>query len=142
MRRMVRRIRIGQKGIELRLHELEAEIMELVWRRGLRAFSVSEVLALLEQRREIAYTTVMTTLARLHDKGVLTRERDGKRYVYSPKLSRDAFLAATAREVLNGLGPIGEQAIALLSERVSQASDSDLDALEVLIRKRRKELGK
>ena len=133
------RLRSGKQGIELLLHELEAAIMDVVWSRQLHAFAVSDVLAVLEKSREIAYTTVMTTVARLHSKGLLARERDGKRYLYSPKLSRSEFLEATAREVLDGaIG--GPQAIAMLSEKVSEASAGELDALEALIRRRRQEL--
>jgi predicted transcriptional regulator len=135
------RIRAGKKGLELRLHELEAATMDVVWRKGLQDFSVSDVLAVLEKQRDIAYTTVMTTLSRLHEKGLLKRTRDGKRYLYSTKLSREEFLEGTAREVLDGaIG--GRQALAMLAEKVSEASVSDLDDLEALIKLRRRELGR
>jgi BlaI family transcriptional regulator, penicillinase repressor len=46
---------------------------------------VAEVQARLARSgHEAAYTTVMTVLGRLHDKGLVRRERDGKRYVYHP----------------------------------------------------------
>jgi predicted transcriptional regulator len=134
------RIRTGKRGLELRLYDLEAEIMQLVWASGLARFAVSDVLTVLEKRRPIAYTTVMTTLARLYDKGVLQREREGKRYLYSPRLSRDAFLEATAREVLETLKPRA-RAMALLAESVSEADEATLDELEAMIQRRRRELG-
>lgn len=134
------RVRAGKKGLELRLHDLEAAIMDVVWRRGLRDFAVSDVLSVLEKQRDIAYTTVMTTLSRLHEKGVLTRVRDGKRYRYSSRLSREQFLQSTARDVLDrAVG--GRQALAMLAEKVSEASSADLDDLEAIIRRRRRELG-
>lgn len=114
--------------------------MDAVWSRQLRSFAVSDVLAVLSQRRDIAYTTVMTTLARLHEKGHLDRERDGKRYLYSPRLSRELFLEATAREVLDRAVD-ANRAMAMLAERVSEASALELDALDALIRRRREELG-
>ncbi|HKO92378.1 MAG TPA: BlaI/MecI/CopY family transcriptional regulator [Polyangiaceae bacterium] len=133
------RLRPGKKGIELRLHDLEATVMDVVWTKNLARFAVSDVVALLEKQREIAYTTVMTTLVRLHRKGLLEREREGKRYLYSAKLSRTAFLESTAREVLDrAVG--GHGALVMLSEKVSQASASELDELEALIRNRRREL--
>lgn len=136
------RIRPGQNGVAMRLHDFEAEIMDIVWSRRLRGFAVSDVLAVLEKRREVAYTTVMTTLARLHEKGLLSREREGKRYLYSPCADREEFLQATAREVFEGLGaPAGRQSLALLVETVSSADASALDELERLIQLRRKELG-
>lgn len=113
--------------------------MDVVWSRRLTSFAVSDVLDVLERRRAIAYTTVMTTVARLHSKSLLTRVRDGKRYLYSPKLTREQFLEATAREVLDGAVG-GHRAMAMLAEKVSEASLGELDELEALIRRRREEL--
>lgn len=138
---MTFRLRSGKKGLELRLHELEATIMDVVWSRRLESFAVSDVLAVLEKQRDIAYTTVMTTVVRLHRKGLLRRVREGKRYLYFPKLTREQFLESTAREVLDG-AVAAPQAMAMLVEKVSEASASELDALEALIRRRRRELGR
>lgn len=136
---MTFRLRSGKKGLELRLHDLEATIMDVVWGKQLSSFAVGDVLAILEKQRDIAYTTVMTTVTRLYEKGILERERDGKRYLYSPKLSREEFLQSTAREVLEeAVG--GHQAMAMLAEKVSEASAGELDELEALIQKRREEL--
>ncbi len=136
---MTFRLRSGKKGLELRLHDLEAAIMDIVWSKQLTAFAVLDVLTVLEKKREIAYTTVMTTVGRLYEKGLLSRERDGKRYRYSPKLTREQFLEATARTVLNeAVG--SHQALAMLAEKVSEASAGELDELEALISQRREEL--
>jgi predicted transcriptional regulator len=136
------RLRPGKRGVALRLHDLEAEVMDVVWSRGLQQFAVSAVLNVLEKRRDIAYTTVMTTLARLHEKGLLERNKAGKRYLYEPRMSREEFLQQTAREVLEGIGEAGgRESLALLVETVSSADGEALDELERLIRLRRKELG-
>jgi predicted transcriptional regulator len=136
---MTFRLRAGKKGLALRLHDLEATIMNVVWSRRLVAFSVGDVLAVLEKERDIAYTTVMTTVARLHEKGLLMRERDGRRYLYSPKLTREDFLESTARAVLEGAVD-GHRAMAMLAEKVSEASRAELDELEALIQQRREAL--
>lgn len=139
---MAFRLRPGKRGVALRLHDLEAEVMDVVWSRGLQQFAVSAVLNVLEKRRDIAYTTVMTTLARLHEKGLLERNKAGKRYLYEPRMSREEFLQQTAREVLEGIGEAGgRESLALLVETVSSADGEALDELERLIRLRRKELG-
>lgn len=136
---MTFRLRPGKKGLELRLHELEAAIMHVVWGRKLASFTVGDVLAVLERQRDIAYTTVMTTITRLHEKGLLERSRDGRRYVYAPRLTREQFLESTAREVLDkAIG--GPQALAMLAEKVSEASAHELDDLQALIQKRREQL--
>lgn len=126
----------------MRLHDLEHEIMDVVWARRWSSFIVGDVLAVLQKRREIAYTTVMTTVSRLHDKGILARVRDGKRYLYSPRYTRDELLEHTAREVLAGLGKAaGREALALLIDTASRADVAALDEIERVIERRRKELG-
>lgn len=136
---MSMRVRPGKKSLELCLHDLEAAIMDVVWSRDFHAFAVSDVLSVLEKKREIAYTTIMTTVARLFEKGVLSRKREGKKYVYSPKYTREEFLEFTAREVLN-CAASGHGAVAMLADSVSAASGPELDELEALIRQRRQEL--
>lgn len=134
-------IRPEHEGLKASLFDLEADVMEIVWSEAWQAFSVGDVHQRLEKERDIAYTTVMTTVSRLHDKGLLGRERDGKRYLYHPLMDKDEFLRSMAREVLGSLFDAGlEGAEALLVERVVTADGEDLDRLEALISARRKEL--
>ena len=85
------------------LHVLEREVMEEVWRLGETA--VRPVLEALNARsdRLRAYTTIMTILGRLHDKGLLTRRRRGKSDLYSPTLSREAYADARAEAQVGAL---------------------------------------
>jgi predicted transcriptional regulator len=142
---VVKRIRIRpeKEGIRASLFDLEADIMEIVWSKGWRSFAVADVHKELEHQREIAYTTVMTTVTRLFEKELLSRRRDGRRYLYHPRMSREAFLRTMAREVLASLTDVGrEEASALLVERVAEADVEELDRLEALIERRRRELQK
>lgn len=133
------RIRPEQDGLRTSLFDLEAEIMEIVWEQGWDEFAVTDVHELLEAQREIAYTTVMTTVSRLYDKELLTRCKEGRRYLYQPTMSRTEFIEAMTREVLGSLPPVGQEAaVALLVERVAEADEEELDCLEALIRKRRR----
>ncbi|WP_380278394.1 BlaI/MecI/CopY family transcriptional regulator [Kitasatospora purpeofusca] len=75
------------------LGELENAIMTRVWQWN-RPVTVREVLLDLRSEREIAYTTVMTVLDKLHRKGWLRRERAGRAYRYEPVSSREAYTAA------------------------------------------------
>lgn len=133
------RIRPEQDGLRTSLFDLEAEIMEIVWKRCWDEFAVTDVHEVLEDQREIAYTTVMTTVSRLHDKELLTRRKDGRRYLYRSTMNRPEFIEAMTREVLGSLPPMGhEAAVAFLVERVADADEEELDRLEALIRKRRR----
>lgn len=134
------RIRPEQDGLRTSLFDLEAEIMEVVWTQGWHEFAVSDVHSLLEEQRPIAYTTIMTTVSRLFDKGLLTRHKDGRRYVYQSAMSRTEFIEAMTREVLSSLPPVGQEtAVALLVERVALADEAELDRLEALIKMRRRQ---
>jgi predicted transcriptional regulator len=84
------------------LHELEAEVMHEAWRHD--EVTVRQVLDVLNRgAKERAYTTIMTIMARLDRKGLLTRRRSGKTDVYRPLMSRDEYLQARARAEVDGL---------------------------------------
>lgn len=135
------RIRPEQSGLRTSLFDLEADIMDVVWSREWDEFTVSDAHRALERERPIAYTTVMTTVTRLYEKELLARARDGKRYVYRPRMGRDEFQRTMARELLGSFSHLGrEEAIALLVDQVSAADEAELDHLETLIRRRRQSL--
>lgn len=125
----------AHRGIKQVLGNLEAEMMHLLWQQPGQA--VSEVEAQLRRKREIARTTVLTTLDRMYNKGYLTREKQGKAYVYSPRYSREDFDRVMAQEVLGALlGGIGEPVLSTFVELVGE-DDGKLDRLEALIKERR-----
>jgi predicted transcriptional regulator len=137
------RIRPEKKGLRAALFDLEADIMEVVWTKGWAEFAVADVHRELERERDIAYTTVMTTVGRLHAKGLLRRLKDGRRYLYRPVMERAAFSEQMARELLASLTDLGhEQAMALLVDQVSESDGDELRRLEAMIRRRRRELGR
>ena len=115
------------------LGRLEARIMRAVWTGQVpEPFAVRDVRA---HMPELAYTTVMTTLRRLADKGLLVADATvGKRaYDYQPAGTPAAFLAAASqREAQQVLDRYGDAALAAFAAR--------LDALTPQQRKRLEEL--
>jgi predicted transcriptional regulator len=85
------------------LHELEAEIMEEVWRHD--EITVRQVMEALNRRARPprAYTTYMTVMRRLNDKGLLGRRRTGRQDTYAPSLSREQYQARRAESQVQGL---------------------------------------
>lgn len=75
------------------LGELENEVMTRLWQWN-RLVTVREVLEDLQREREIAYTTVMTVMDKLFQKGWLRREQEGRAYRYAPVSTREAYTAA------------------------------------------------
>lgn len=90
---------------------LEREILAALAAAG-RPLTPAEMVAELAERGEpLAYTTVMTTLARLHDKGALLRRPAGRSYTYTPAADPDGLEAAlTARQMTRLLGDGAQRA--------------------------------
>ena len=98
------RFKPGAGGLVKVLGPLETKIMQIVWRE--KSTTVKLVHRRLQDhpdRADIAYTTVMTTMTRLAEKGILDRRRDGLAYVYTPAVTKDAFESMMVRRVLDGL---------------------------------------
>lgn len=83
------------------LGPLETEVMETVWR--LRDATVRDVHDELSQSRDLAYTTVMTTMSRLASKGLLSRDTSGLAHRYVPTVTRDEYARSTVTSVLDWL---------------------------------------
>ncbi len=124
------RIRPDREGTQVALYDLEADIMDIVWSAQWERFAVRDVLEELQKDRKIAYTTVMTTVGRLHEKGLLEREKSGRKYLYWPVMGREEFHARMAVEVMKSLPEMSRDAA--LSMLVDELDDTDRDALDHL----------
>jgi predicted transcriptional regulator len=114
-----------------RLYELESEVMDEVWRQD-RPTTVRAVMKGLNERakKERAYTTIMTIMARLARKGVLRRELHGKTYTYVPVVSREEYLALRARAEVGALvEEYGELALANFAREIAKLDADRLDDL-------------
>ncbi len=112
--------------------ELEAVVMDRVWDRDPKgSTTVREVFDELAAERDIAYTTVMSTMDNLHSKGWLARERDGKAYRYWPTLSREEHSARLMREALEG----GGRPDLVLSHFVAQMTAEESAGLRAALRR-------
>lgn len=97
--------------------------MDRLWRR--REATVRDIVDDLARSRSLAYTTVMTIMTRLHEKGLLAREREGKTYVYRPAFSRDEHRARLSRGLVRGLvDEFGDVALAQFAEELSSVDAS------------------
>ena len=88
------------------LGPLEAEVMETIW--GIKTpVRVRGVYEKLREERKIAYTTVMSTMNTLFEKGLLDRKiakgRGGLLYVYWPRLSKEEIGRSVVKHVINSL---------------------------------------
>ena len=94
---------------EKELSKAELEVMKIVWQKG--KTTVKQVHEALSYKKSWTYTTVMTLLVRMFNKGYLKREKIGMAYVYEPKVSeKETFgkmVSGFIDRVFNGaLGPL------------------------------------
>lgn len=109
--------------------------MEEVWRH--EESTVRETLEALNRGpKQRAYTTIMTIMARLDGKGLLSRRREGVTDVYRPLIARDAYMDARARaEVAELLEEYGDVALAHFAERLDGLDSKRLKKLRDLARR-------
>src|SRR5271163_1845828 len=92
--------RFNQDGLRKFLGDLECEIMELVWKHANPTVTVREIYNILRQERQIAYTTVMTTMVRLAEKGLLRIvDKSGLANCYAPNEGRQEFIRNTVAHI-------------------------------------------
>ncbi|HEU4453361.1 MAG TPA: BlaI/MecI/CopY family transcriptional regulator [Longimicrobium sp.] len=111
------------------LGDLEADVMEAIWARGrATVHDVHERLTAAD--RDLAYTTVMTVMSRLADKGLLEKRKDGAAYVYMPAASKEEFTTRTFGTVLSEL--LDDFTAPAMSQFVEHMGEQDEAAIEAL----------
>jgi predicted transcriptional regulator len=110
--------------------DLEAVIMDRVWDRD-GPVTVRELLDELLKERDIAYTTVMSTMDNLHRKGWLARVKDGKAYRYTATASREEYSARLMQEALTD----GGDPEMVLSHFVAQMDGEESEVLRAVLRR-------
>ncbi len=122
------------------LGTLERKVMEHVWQHV--ETSVREAEAFFD--RQIAYTTLMTTLDRLYKKGLLARRKQSRAFLYSAQVTREEFEQGIAEDVLGVLfnrnqGKV-EPVLACIVDAVSERDRELLGELERLVQEKRRQL--
>ena len=117
------------------LGELEEAIIEALWDK--EEGTVRDVLGVISQKREIAYTTVMTVMTRMVEKGYLKRrELQNGSFSYTPRLGREEFFAKTSRllfsELIRNAGPV---AVAQFVDALEEVDPRQIAALKERLRK-------
>jgi predicted transcriptional regulator len=117
------------------LHELEAEVMDELWKSG--EAPVRAVMDALNKGtgKKRAYTTYMTIMARLHKKGMLIRRREGKTDFYAPSQDREQYMALRARAQVEDLvAQYGDVALSNFAQQMASLDPARRRALQRLAR--------
>jgi predicted transcriptional regulator len=131
-------MRFGPKpeGLASLFGALELRVLDALWRRG----GEVAVRDLLPEFPASAYTTLMTTMDRLHRKGVLARRKVGRAFAYRPLSSRQEMESTLVARALTPLlqGDSAQPILSFFVEEVSRHDDRLLDELERLVREKRR----
>ncbi len=127
------------KSQDAGLSRRERQIMDIVFRRG--KATVSEVLA--ELPSPPSYSAVRATLGILHDKGRLRRRKDGRRFVYSPTVSRRSARRSALEHLLGTFfeGSTERVVSTLLDIKASELTDDELERIRERIERAKGEGG-
>ena len=108
--------------------DLQELIMRAAWRLG--RGSVDEIRAALPKKQRGAYTTVQTILNRLVERGLLRRDKQGKAFIYSPKVSEADYVARSLKSTLAGASD--QARLAALANLVGGLEPSEMDEINSL----------
>jgi predicted transcriptional regulator len=124
----------------LALGPLELSVMEVVWQTG--TCNVRDVVQQLN--RELAYTTIMTTMDRLYKKGLLDRTKCERAFYYSARIAKNEWERQRTDDLLAGFlagtQPSREMLISCLVDAVGEHDPNLLDHLEAKIQSKRRAL--
>jgi len=97
--------------------------MSIVWRQ--KKATVYSVIEKLKEERDLAYTTVMTVMSRLTDKGILSREKVGKVYFYKPVQTKEKFIHSLIKKTISGfIDKFGDEAVVAFIDETNNLSKS------------------
>ncbi|MDX9941398.1 MAG: BlaI/MecI/CopY family transcriptional regulator [Bacteroidales bacterium] len=108
--------------------ESELEILQVLWEKG--EATVREVHEVLEQTRDIGYTTTLKTMQIMNDKGLLERNTSSRTHIYRPLITRKNTQKQFLNKMIDGLfrGSASRMVIGALDE--SNLSEAELREIQ------------
>jgi len=119
-----------------RISDAEHAVMEVLWKRA--PLTATEVADQVVEEKDWSLQTVKTLLSRLAAKAVVGTERDGRRFLYSPLVERDAYLTGVSRNFVDRL--FGGKVMPLVAHlaEADELSADDIREIEELLRELKK----
>ena len=122
--------------MKLKISQSELDVMDVLWQEA--PLGSAEVVSRLASKKDWSARTIKTLLSRLVEKKALTTEPDGRRFLYSPAISREAYAGPAARNFAARLfGGRAAPLVAHLAEG-DGLSDTDIAEIEALLEKLKK----
>ena len=122
--------------MKLKISQSELDVMEVLWQES--PLGAAEVITRLESKKDWSARTIKTLLSRLAEKGALSTQPDGRRFLYTPTLSRDGYVGPATRRFADRLfGGRAAPLVAHLAEGdgLTEADIAEIEALLETLKK-------
>jgi BlaI family transcriptional regulator, penicillinase repressor len=117
--------------------ELELEILKVLWR--IEPANVRQVRDALAEVRDLAYTTVMTTMSIMADKGYLKRKKDGRSYLYQAVYRETKASSNMLQDVIDRVFGGSTKAVMQHLLESSEIDDEELNQIRLMINRKARE---
>ena len=118
--------------------ELELEILKVVWQ--IEPATVRQVRDALSGVRDLAYTTVMTVMSIMSDKGYLKRRKDGRSYVYEAVYREQKTSRGLLQDVIDRVFDGSATAVMQHLLETSDIDEDELNQIRLLVNRKSREL--
>ncbi len=117
--------------------ELELLILKVLWRLG--PLPVRDVREALVPERDLAYTTVITMMNIMTNKGYLRRKKRGASFVYTPKITENRTAGKMLKDIVDRVFNGSAAAVMVNLLETSELNEAELVKLRKILRQRAKE---
>ena len=119
------------------ISDAEFEVMSIIWK--YEPISTNDVVERLSKNKKWSPKTITTMLFRLEKKGVISHEKEGRVFVYSALIQKNAYLKAERSAFINRFfdGALNQMVVSYLNE--NDLTKNDIDTLQAILDKKRKQ---
>lgn len=117
--------------------DAEFKVMDIIWK--YEPISTNDIVDYLLTEKDWSPKTIQTMLFRLEKKGVITHEREGRRFIYSALIQKESYMESEGRTFINRFfeGALGQMVVNFLDQQ--DLSDEDIDDLQAILDRKRNE---
>lgn len=121
---------------EQHISEAEFEVMKVIWKHA--PINTNEVIKYMSERSDWGDATIRTLLNRLMKKGIVDYKKDGRVFVYTPKISEDEYRKGQEQSFLNKFYEGDINSLVLSFVKDENLSQDDIDSLYEMLKKKSK----
>ncbi|MBN1181446.1 MAG: BlaI/MecI/CopY family transcriptional regulator [Bacteroidales bacterium] len=115
----------------------ELEVLKVLWSKG--PTTVKEVNEVLNEKRDVGYTTTLKIMQLMHEKGMLSREENGRSHIYTPEIDEKQAQDALVNNLLTTAFEGSAMKLVMQALGNTKTSKEDLEQIKNFINKMEEE---